>query len=192
MHARPLLAIAVAILAGGCISPQNDRAVIGTDLRLEALMPVAPSTATKEVPASSLALRQPSVISVDRTNWQPMILMVPVDGTAHNPSYVRHVVFASSTARQRRDYPTILSSLELTGGSETDQQFEAVSNWGMGALDILMIIPRMIIQAPTRTRWSPSEAYARYWHPERPGALPDEEPTHEGPFVQPAPTPVTP
>jgi hypothetical protein len=185
------LLLTAALLAPGCISTENDRMLLDQSVTLEAFQPVPPSPATPtETTPAALALTQPTVVSVDRSNWAPTELVVPVDGTAHKPVYAKRILWTDKTARQRDLYPTALSALELTGGSETEQQLEVPANWLASIVDIVLLPISVFWQAPWATRWSPDEAYARYWHPERPS---NSNPNSaETPFAAPAPTPVTP
>jgi hypothetical protein len=193
MHKPPAASLCAlaALLAGGCISPENDRLVIDQGVRLEAFDPVAPSAALNTTPSAPLELQQPSVLGVDRGNWAKSQLFVPVDATAHNPPYTKRWVLTDRTARQRREYPTALSALETTGASESEQQLEAPANWLAAFGDIVLLPIRVFWQAPWTTRWSPDEAYARYWHPESTGPVGTQAPP-PAPFAEPAPTPVTP
>jgi hypothetical protein len=181
--------LAAALAASGCISTANDRLVIDQNVALEAFQPVAPSGSTPAITQTSVGLMQPSITGVDRGNWPKTDFLVPVDGTAHNTIYAKRWLFADKTARQRGLYPTALSALEVTGGSESQQQIEVPANWLSSAGDILLMPFALFWQAPWTTRWSPDTAYARYWHPERPAAA---APEPAAPFEQPAPTPVTP
>ena len=185
---RAALAIVCSFSLAGCISPQNDRITIGRSVRLETFEP--PRTdAAPSVPDTLLA---PSVVSIDRSNWKRTEVLVPVDGTAHNPTYARRIVETNKTRRQRGLYPTSSSALELTAGSEGAQQREAFYNVVRAASDVVFIVPRMLWRAPWRTDASPDEAYARYWHP---GLAPGQRqplPDATDPFAEPRPRSVTP
>jgi hypothetical protein len=158
-----LARVAAAALTG-CISPQNDRITIGRSGRLEAFSPASPAAADASTPA--LTEQTPTLIGLDRSNWAPTVISQPVDGTAHNPLYAQHIHLVDETARQRREYPTALSALELAGGSEQDQQLEALVNPLLAAADPFLLPFSMVIEAPWATKYSPDTAYARYWHPE--------------------------
>jgi hypothetical protein len=159
----PVAALSLTSLAG-CISPQNDRITMGRSVRLEAFAPSTVPAADASTPA--LTEQTPTLTGIDRSNWAPTVIAQPVDGTAHNPVYAQHVHYADKTARQRREYPTALSALELAGGSEGDQQLEALVNPLWAAAEPWIIPIEMIIQAPWATRWSPDVSYDRYWRPE--------------------------
>ncbi len=191
-YALGVKALAVTILAcatlPGCISPENDRMTVGRSLRLEAFETTRPSTD----PAVPAALVAPSVVSIERDNWKKTTVLVPVDGVAHNPTYTRRVIETNKNRRQRDLYPTAASALELSAGSEGQQQREALYNIARAGTDVLFIVPRMLWRAPWRTDASPDEAYARYWHP---GLAPGQRqplPDATDPFAEPRPRSVTP
>ncbi len=152
------------LAAAGCVSPENDRMTIGQSVRLEALSPQPAPTP----PTPSEQVMAPSITGISRANWQPTPILIPVDGTAHTPIYNRRITWADKTARQRNENPTAATSLELYSGSEQQQEYEALNNQWQTFTDVLLIVPRMIGWAPWKVRWSPDDAYQRYWRPERP------------------------
>lgn len=166
-------AAAALALLGGCVAQQNDRLTVGRSVQLEAFFPPAPTAAEAGVPV--LPEQPPTLTSVWRDNWTPTVILSPVDGTAHQPTYAKRLLMTDSTARQRREYPTALTALELTNGSEGDQQLEALANPLYALADVVLLLPRMVLDRPWSIRWSPDVAYARYWHPGgTPAAVPAE------------------
>src|SRR5688572_18057510 len=111
---RPLLIAFVPLAAlCGCAVQYNDSLALRDGVHLEALSPHHLSP----LPANN----QPSVTSVERPDWEPMRILVPVDGTAHNPIYVRVRPKVRRMPRQLGEYPTEMSSLDLpwnTAGAE--------------------------------------------------------------------------
>ncbi|MBL9030741.1 MAG: hypothetical protein JNM80_03425 [Phycisphaerae bacterium] len=173
----------IALALGGCISPTNDRMTEGRTLRQEAFLPPpAPSDQPRNV--------EPSVSGLDRGNWPRTTILVPVDGTDHTPIYAKRGLVADKTARQRRHYPTAESALEMAGGSEGQQQTEALWNHWLALTDTLLIGPRMLLDRPWQWRSSPDEAYERLWRVRPAGAPPEPEALE--PFQQPRPSRVTP
>ena len=160
---KSLPAILSLALLAGCATPQNDRMTIGQSVELEAFKPVA--VPTEGETGEQVATR--SVTGMSRANWQMTQILVPVDGGYARQTYTKRVSGTDSTRRQRRQYPTAMSALELTNGSEEDQEAEAFLNALIAVSDVILIIPRALIDWPWKTRISPDEAYARYWHPER-------------------------
>jgi len=180
--------LGLALTLSGCISPENDRISVGKSLRFESLQAARPSEGGV-VPNDLVA---PSVVNIERDNWKRTEILVPIDGTAHKPIYARRVNITNKTRRQRDFYPTASSSLDMSGGSEGQQQRESLYNVGMGVLDVLFLVPRAIWRAPWRTDASPDDAYARYWHP---GLAPGQRqplPEDTDPFAEPSPRSVTP
>jgi hypothetical protein len=196
-HFRTALALAAALPLAGCITPENDRTTIGRSVRLEALSPAPgrPAGPDLAVPVGTQVVQEPSITGLDRAHWQPTRLQVPVDGTAHRPTYAKRVHFADRTARQRGEYPNAETALQLTGGSLGDQQLEALANPAMAALDTLLLIPRIIWSPPWRVRWSPDVAYERTWaalEARTPLEIEALDPILDDPFAAPPPHPVTP
>jgi hypothetical protein len=159
----PVVVLAAAFLSG-CIAEQNDRMTIGRSLQLETFYPPAAAEPPAGVPV--LAEQPPSLTGIIRSEWEPTVIFVPVDGTAHHPTYAEYLRLADATTRQRREYPTPTSALELTEGSEQDQAWEAVGNIGLTLLDLIVLVPRLVVEPAWRVRWSPDVAYARYWYPD--------------------------
>lgn len=184
------LALAAACLAQGCVSPQNDRITIGRELKLEGFTAAPTPASIAAAPPAAEQVQAPSLVGIDRGHWERTVFMVPVDGLAHAPIYTKRVMVTDKTRRQQDRFPTALTALELYGGSEQQQQLEALYNQGMALADIALLLPRMVWTRPWMTRWSPDEAYERYWHPERPE--PDAAFFDGSPYSQPEPQRITP
>jgi hypothetical protein len=172
VETKLILGAAMLALLGGCVAQQNDRLTIGRSVRLEAFYPPEPTPA--EEGAAVLAAQTPTLVRVWRDNWERTTILSPVDGTAHQPTYAKKLHLTDSSARQRREYPTESTALQLTEGSEQDQQQEAISNALYAAADVILLIPRMVIDPPWAIRWSPDVAYQRYWGSSLPAATPVE------------------
>src|SRR5690606_11428909 len=112
------------------------------------------------------AEQAPTLTGIIRSDWEPTVIFVPVDGTAHFPTYAERLHLTSATTRQRREYPTPTSALELTEGSGNDQAMEALGNVGLSVLDVVLLLPRLVVEPAWHVRWSPDVAYARYWYPD--------------------------
>ena len=178
LHATLLLAAALS----GCASPENDRMTLGQSVRLETFSPAAPPPQS-EADAAAAQVATRSITGMSRSNWAMTPILVPVDGVYHRQTYAKRLSGTDSTRRQRREFPTANSALELTEGSEEDQQGEAVVNVLLAASDVILLIPRALVDWPLKQRISPDEAYERYWRPERWELEPPQPP---------APTRVTP
>lgn len=181
--------LALAAALAGCANPQNDRITIGRTQRLEAFTP-SPMPGLDQTPGPGEQVQAPSLTGIDRGNWEKTSILLPVDGTAHYPLYHKRVVIADKTRRQQNRQPTALSALDLYNGSESDQELEALANIGITAADFALLPIRVVWTPPWRTRWSPDEAYQRYWYPERNEPEPALNPGE--PYSQPEPQKVTP
>jgi hypothetical protein len=170
-----LVALAGVALLAGCTKQQNDRILVGRGTMLEAFAQAPGAAAETGEPA--LREQVPTLRGLDRGNWEPTLVLMPVDGTAHGPLYAKQWRLANQTARQRQEFPTALSALEQAGGSETQQQMEALVNPLLAASDVVLLPVRVILQAPWATRWSPDVGYTRAWDAGAPGgAVPTAEP----------------
>lgn len=60
----------------------------------------------------------PSIDGLSRSGWQPVTVLVPSDGLASKPFYTKQHFYGNATERQRGDFPTALSALELDGDND--------------------------------------------------------------------------
>lgn len=183
-----LTGVTLGVALGGCVSPTNDRMTEGRTMRVDAF---ARPDAAREIAANEQPRSvEPSVAGLERGNWPRTTILVPVDGTDHTPTFAKRGLVADKTAKQRRQYPTAESALEMTNGSEGQQQQEALWNHILALTDSLLIGPRMLVDRPWAARMSPDEAYERLWRVPRAGPQPTPEALE--PFERPKPTQVTP
>lgn len=184
---KRVMCVACVMCAGGCVMPQNDRITLGQKLVSPSLQ--AAPLAQAEPPPAQVVM--PSVTGIDRSDWARTEVFLPVDGTVHGPTYTHRWQLADKTARQRGQYPTALTALELYNGSQGDQQLEALLNPLQSLGDIVLFPIKIVILEPFwRTRMSPDIAYDRTVRPEQLPPEPSTQPTT--PFAQPAPVSVTP
>lgn len=144
------LALGLAALSG-CTHPENERFRLGDAGTIPAFQPQR----------DTLADPTPSVYGLDRDNWETVDFVVPVHGTAHHPTYAPSAFCADTLARQRGEYPTAETCLELNDPNEGDEALEAVATHGAAVLDTLLLVPRMVIRPPCATDWSPAGTYTR-------------------------------
>lgn len=160
-----------ACLAGvaGCVH-SNDRLSLGNQVELEAFSTDA--TGDRVTPGGPIvpgdqvwtAGRTPQPI--DRSGWGRTEFLVPVDGVGHRPAYTTRVMLKNSTARQRGEYPTAVSALELTGGF-TDEEFTDVWTTPLVVFGSALAIPVRLFLEPQWTEdRSPAMGYQR-WQPVR-------------------------
>ena len=123
--------VPLAALLGGCVAESNNSNILGRkqDLApsLEAvqLQGVADNNSRPDTAARSdqASLTGPGS-RLNRGEWEPVPFVVPIDGIDGMPTYSRHTTFADDTARQRGEFPTPISSLELAGDSLVDRRDE--------------------------------------------------------------------
>jgi hypothetical protein len=162
MNRTQLAAFSGLCILGGCSNPRNEGLALHDSVLMEALGPPGPGIA--------LTGDSPSVTKIDRSDWEVTPIAVPVDGTAHYPTYVRVRSLVRETARQRGVYPMEESALDQGGETEDSQQAEGLVQ-PLRVLSNTLLLPiRMIFY---RWPWentlqSPRGFYERYWI--RPGA----------------------
>lgn len=145
---------AMIALFAGCTSTQNARAFVGPadgdfgSVRLAALE--GDANARSETPADRVD--PPSLAAggagLDRSAWPLLTLDVPYDTTGGTSRYTRDYRYTETTARQRGEYPTPLSALELDGDTIEAQRDEAIVNPLMHLTQAALLLPRMIMRAP--------------------------------------------
>ncbi len=160
MKTTPIAGLLTAALLSGCISTRNDGLALGGDVQLEGFSPPAP--VAQEINDG------PSITGMDRSHWHETPLVVPVNGLAHKPTYIRVRTAANATRRQRGEYPTLDSSLELAPDTLGIARREAFFAPLRAAWDLVMIVPRAAVTRPWKTRWSPVTPSQRYLPPVEP------------------------
>lgn len=145
--------LAAAALAG-CAHRGNDRITLADGLALEAISGSGPGVA--------LSSDRPSVTSIDRAGWQPLEFAVGINGTAHYPNYSRVRTTVRETRRQRGEFPTPESCLDLVAGTQRRQRVEAMTQPFRTLGNAVLIVPRMFFRRPWTTVHSPREPYQRH------------------------------
>jgi hypothetical protein len=201
------LAGAAATVGGlsGCVS-QNERVTIGDNLPIEAISEPSPTAMNAgEKPAAPAPMDQaPSITGVDRSSWTPMNYVVPVDGVGHRPHYRSDHKILLATARQRLEFPTAETCLELDGRPDRpvlgEEFSEAVSQPVIALGEAVLIVPRLVVEPQSRVVRSPLKSPQRTpvkavtlpapVTPTAPAASP--EPAQPEPVQASAPSPVAP
>lgn len=151
---RSLVAILGAAAAlSGCTSPENNRFRFGEDGMIPAF-----DTDAAAPPADD---QIPSVTGLDRADWEPVLFVVPVHGTAHRPIYAPAAFDLDALPRQRGEYPTAETSLDLGEPDCGTEAWFAARTHGMAVVDTVMLLPRFIMRPHTATDWSPVGNYTR-------------------------------
>ncbi|HEX2837394.1 MAG TPA: hypothetical protein VHN77_04625 [Phycisphaerales bacterium] len=175
MHARTtltLLCTAGALLAG-CRADGNDRSALGTPGSPNAvvLSNIHGAGTRSETPRRD---DTPSIAGLSRAAWSRQSIVVPVEGTYAMRRYARSYQITDTTARQRGDFPTPLSSLELTGGTRDDQAVEILAAGPYAFYEGLVLIPRLFfvppceeVRATPQEHWRAPVSTARYTLDER-------------------------
>lgn len=147
------------LVLGGCLADGNERIVIGVDepgggVRLES---VGNASARPEAPVVPDTARR---VTLNRADWRPTTVLVPVDGTYGHPTYAQHFGVTDETARQRGDPVTPLSALDGGGNTERTQLYEAAASPWRAVRDLIMMPVRMVRTQPwERVRHIPRS----YW-----------------------------
>ena len=156
-------------LGQGCASVNENRLTIGGE--------AIPAFTDGEQPTEASG---PSLIAGTRDHWEAMTIVVPVDGTEHQPTYTSLSPNYSKTPRATGAHPTADSALDLASPA-CPQAWEVVAAPFHSAADILMFIPRAIGAPPWSVTASPSERFQRY-----------HAGYAEAPTLTPEPAPITP
>ena len=180
-----LLALAAAV--GGC-SSLNDDLTLGNELVMSTLAPDSSLFDPTTLPQGVTTPSGPSVMGITRENWEPIVFLVPIDGTEHRAVTGFHSRFTSD-AWQRVTFPTEETVLQdPTREHLALQSLEAVTAPLNSGMDILMAIPRMFVAHPWTVQESPREAYER-----GPRRVPLRPPVVENaPVVEPEAVPIPP
>ncbi len=165
------LVFGLALGLGGCVA-ENNRLTVGHEVELEAftsderrLEPLEVTQLRPDAPYAAFPESHRSVTSLDRSNWTEKTVLVPVDGLGHRPNYAVSLQLKNSTARQRGEFPTALSALEVTGGF-TDEQLVESFDQPLIILGSALILPaRMLIDPQWNVRYSPKRSYDRWPEP---------------------------
>ncbi len=156
---RATTAVAWCALAGvggasGCANP-NDEISIGDRVYIEAL---TPDHAAKPFGQLTDTGDAPSLKadSLDRDHWSVRAVLVPINGTTHQPTYATGPSYARATARQRGEFPTIESALDLgTRESQWSEVFEGLAWPFWAGADLALMPARMVMQPPWDDAMSP-------------------------------------
>lgn len=175
------LAAALASGLTGCAHPINNEFRYGAEGPLEVFLPQPDVVGADEI----------SVTSMDRSAWPTRIYKVPVHGVAHYPTYAEPSFDLETIPRQRNEYPTPLSALDLQEPDPGAEAWQGVRGQAGAAIDALLLVPRLVIRPPTSTDWSPEWSYQRVQNDDLllvelavPDVLSPFEPmTEEGPTV---------
>lgn len=133
---------------------QNDRNEIGNTVSLPAL-------SAEPMPSDIRPDDPSSLTSLDRSGWSKTVVLVPVHGIAHGPTYTTRHRSTDATARQRGEPPTALTALELEGDTGWTQVADSAEAPFVCMWDTLLILPRAIVERPWTEVRGDQEPYWR-------------------------------
>jgi hypothetical protein len=146
---------------GGCAELNSDMS-LGNGQTVEAIS--ADRTPPPYPPLSKSGNDSPSLQAgtMGRSHWAIRRVVVPVSGVEHRPIYATGPTYADETARERGEFPSIYSALQL-GGAESawDQVFEAMAWPFWAGLDVALMPARAVVQPPWETIESPLVRHER-------------------------------
>lgn len=179
---RSALAITtLSLLAlAGCVN-SNARTTIGDSVVLPAF------TEAGVTPRGLPPTSAPSLDGMDRGNWSRQVFLVPVDGSEYRPLYATQLTMHNDAVRQRLEYPSPTSALELSRTPQGEQIGDAAATAGYAFWDLLAMIPRMCMTAP----WGgPQRGDVQpYWRAPVTEARATTSPTSDMPDPAASPTP---
>lgn len=142
--------MAFLLAIGGCVAVENDAHRIGGTVPVEAVS-APPHGGDVVLPADS-----PSLVDLDRGNWQSTPYLVPIANTYHWPQYRFEDPVLHKTNRQRGVAPDAARALELSQ-SNAEMAGEAVVAPALAIADAFWIVPRMLVRPPWVAVTSPGQ-----------------------------------
>lgn len=114
------------LVATGCTNNANQRLTIGDDIPLASFPPqvveVQLDEAGEPLPPAQPADDTPTALGLDRSNFEPLMYRVPIDGTRHEFHGRDRLALTNETARQRGEFPTAVTALETGSNASTRRQ----------------------------------------------------------------------
>jgi len=168
------MALAGLTALGGCstsLSPLNDELAVGPGSRAAGVgggeftfKPLTRSFNINPTTERPFAVEVPekSVVGVSRDNWEIMPVTVPNDRIAHQPIYTHNLHENTEPPRNRGQFPTTRSSLDLSVPESGEMQvLEAIEAPFAAVTDIVLFLPRAIMNQPWETTRTGSQPYRR-------------------------------
>lgn len=152
---------------GGCVDANNRLSLGAGDqqLQLDSLTNAQPLAGVDGNPPSDDVFNRPDDVptttSIDRSSWDRQTVLVPVDYTLHRPHYRIPWSATDKTHRERNEFPTALTALEMEHMSANQQSLEGAIA-PIFAFVELAAIPFRLITEPQCLEWrSPDVGYGR-------------------------------
>ncbi|MCA3005732.1 MAG: hypothetical protein LW650_05200 [Planctomycetaceae bacterium] len=166
------------VMLAGCAGPLNHQPELGGTVTADGLSGTAFNPDSVALESFSEGFRpgsgslppldrttgdQPSISSLERTNWPMVRFLVPVDGTQHQPTYASGPSYDRSTHRARGEFPTVdTAAVAHPNDAGREAQIWEAMAWPFWAgLDVALLLPRMLYTAPGSTVRSPLVTPAR-------------------------------
>ncbi len=149
--ARPIIAITAAITLAAslaaCRTDSNNRAQIGDPKSPNAVSLTAMTTSGQraEAPRSDST---PSLAGLSRAGWNRQTITVPLDGVHAYRRYARNFPQTEETARQRGDFPTPLTTLDMPEPYSEEQITEVLVSGPAALYEGLVMVPRFFFVRP--------------------------------------------
>ncbi|MGD9689199.1 MAG: hypothetical protein AB7K52_00380 [Phycisphaerales bacterium] len=161
--AAKLLVMGILLAAGGSGCEKLNRGpAISDEYSLEAIAPARNARSFARLEAGESDPPSLAAGTLDRSAWTIRRVVVPAGVTQNRPTYATGPTYAQSTARQRGEYPTIDSALDLgTHESAWSEVYEALAWPFWAGLDVALMPARMIAQPPWETVNSPDWPHER-------------------------------
>ena len=160
LRAAAAALIVAAATLGGCVD-SNQRSTIGTTVKPKALEPGLGTMREND---------GPSLVSINRSEWETVVFEVPSDGVGHRPTYRTYWLTDQSNARKRGEFPTAMTAFDTGRSGDWSQTQEAMLAPINSVFDAASIPVLLFVEPQTREQTSPYRAFERT--PKRP-LMPD-------------------
>jgi hypothetical protein len=171
-------AFCIALLAG--CNRQNHSLQLGQEVELETFQPTREAAASSANPSGVLANANTPVGT--RETWAQTEMLVPSDGVYHRPTYKTEYSRVKYTARNRGEFPTAETALDLQDRRATEKQIKETFLFTPGVIiyDTVTAPFRMAIHPATQSNVKvsprlPRPGYQRWMHD--PSAASDATPS---------------
>jgi hypothetical protein len=162
---------ALVLGMGGCVG-DNQRLTLGHDVELSSLAGESAGSGGGDGGGTKYSGNTDALAhasgELQQRSWEGQEFVVPVDRVGHRAvMWRREIVMPTKTARQRGEYPTPETALDLSGPSggkptHTTQAAETLLATPMGVVgDTVLLVPRLVRPGPAGRKGSPRWGYER-------------------------------
>lgn len=155
---------AIGVLAAGvagCRVAENDRATLGAAVPVRVALGPGREVAPRPLdrPMAQLA-GPPEPVPFDRSGWRPAAFVVPNDWVLHHPEYTIDYIPAE-VRRAAASYPDPIRALEMPRREVPAGAQEGLIEWGVVASDVVLFLPRVVLNPFWNHERSPQWGYER-------------------------------